>query len=187
MKTTYSEAVLGKVRREKKWKATAWHEAGHAVAWLYHGYAAIDVSLTPGHEKHAGLFRRRPSREGLASLGPSYMSERRATAEIRTLLAGDEAVKLLTGRREAYGRSGDDETAGDFIICRHGPNDVEGVREYQRDTAAIVTANRAAVSALADALLASDSLRLNGREIARIVKPLLVRVPKAGSLAVLRP
>ena len=111
------------------------------------------------------------------------MSERRATAEIHCLLAGDEAVKLLTGRRNAYGRSSDYHEAGDFVIARHGPNDVEGVREYQRDTAAIVTANRDAVSALADALLASDSLRLNGREIARIVKPLLVRVPKAEAVA----
>lgn len=105
--TDYSPALLQRVRGTKKWEATAWHEAGHAVVWIRSGYAVRSVHLTPGHPKHKGLCKTYPLRGELAELGPTHWPAKRVRAELLCNLAGMEAERLITGRRNHDGSSQD--------------------------------------------------------------------------------
>src|SRR5262245_8894901 len=94
----YSPALLRRIRKAKKWRAVAWHEAGHAVCVLALGRQVLWVKLTPGGEKTLGLCRNRRFRGDPDNLGPSYWPAHRIEFEIMYGIAGHVAERLFTGR-----------------------------------------------------------------------------------------
>lgn len=183
VRKVYPAAVLARVRRAKKWRAAAYHEAGHAVARLALGTGVRCLQLFPcdEHEDCLGWcvrYYRRPTDEvNLLLPQPAWKTRRK----IMFLLAGNEAEYRLTGRRNMAGADSDYKSAVNLLPYStdlNGGEDVEASRllEAVRQQAQILVADRcASIEAVAEALLASDTLSLMGREVKRaahlVVKP----------------
>jgi hypothetical protein len=116
-----------------------------------------------------GFCRHFPFRGELASCGPSYWPARRATAELVSALAGPAAEKRITGRWNHVGADGDRQNIADIAVSL-GPDHDRVVAEHEEKAEALLTANWAGVERLAAALLASDTLRLTGRQAKAIVR-----------------
>jgi hypothetical protein len=156
--TEITPTVLQRVRRQKRWAAAAWHQAGHAVARIALGYAVRRVRLTPGH----------PTRDGRCEyrVGPGNL------AAVVGLLAGGEARVMVTGHRRDL-RAGEDyrEAARLAAAAAGSPAEADGLmRRLRWEAEDLVVANRRAVAGVAAALLASDTLTLTGREVKAIVE-----------------
>ena len=181
--TAYSPAALARVRRSKVWRAVAWHEAGHAVASLAFGKGVRFVELTPGHPDHSGMCTGYVSREEYYGLGPSYWSDKLRWRTAVELYAGAVAERAFTGKLNHVVASSDYRAADDILLAIP-PGDVgsEAADRLQRDGRAaaveLVQANRPAIEAIVEALLASDTLSLNGRQIRSAVGDMIVRATR---------
>lgn len=168
--TPYSPATLRRVRNSKKWAATARHEAGHAVVSVALGRAVRQVRLTPGNADRLGVCEGFPDRGEFRELGPSYWSPRKVRAQVLVLLAGDIAEKRFD-RTRRFGGHGDYDLVCDIIFSAFGSGDAsDRCRRWADDCDRLVTKHLPQIRAVAEALLASDSLALTGRQIREICK-----------------
>ena len=106
----------GSRRITKALRATAYHEAGHAVvAWLQgHGFKGVSI-VAAGVEGSVG---RVTANRAPPWFRPDVQMDRRhqtlCDMEIRELLAGFEAERRFTGRRNHVGAGRDLERAVDY-------------------------------------------------------------------------
>lgn len=173
-KTEISNAVLLRVRHQLKWKAAAWQMAGQAVARVALGYAVREVRLTPDHSTQSGRCEYYPTRR-VRGRNPNRHIQRENRAEIVALLAGCEARVLFDGHRRGLRESDDYQSADKlaaFLIDLGDQSEDQAdtmLRHLRWEAEDLVLGNRRAIAAVADALLASDTLTLPGRQVKAIV------------------
>lgn len=169
--------------REDERRATAWHEAGHALAHLLllPDRPLDHVTIVPTESGALGFlaWRRDEDRHDL--------SRDEVAARIAVALAGREAERLLTGRVGGAGAAGDLQRATSLAwsaVCAWGFDDTFGpvalealpdagarafgdgardriaawVRQGEADAADALVAHRDALQRLAERLLADESL-----------------------------
>lgn len=164
--------TLRRIRRSRSSVATAYHEAGHAVARVALGYAVRRVALTPELSDRLGVCEGYRSRAASADLGWGFWPARRLRAEIVIRLAGDEGQRLYLGRRDHVGASLDYADAADMAFALAGGDAGKAqaaLRRCERRAEALIAGRRGAVRRVAEALLAADTLSLTGRQVVAIV------------------
>jgi hypothetical protein len=157
MMKPYSKTVLWRVRHEQKWTAAAWHVAGQAVVLAALGHAVKGVRLTPGHPTRKAVCDHRPTRGG-------------GRARVVGLLASWEARILVTGHGRSFRAEDDYQQAVKLAHAAAGSADEAAalLRALRAEAERLVLANRRAIYRVAEALMASDDLRLTGRQVAAI-------------------
>jgi hypothetical protein len=124
-------STTGSRRITKALRATAYHEAGHAVvAWLQgHGFKGVSIVA----DEVEGSVGRVTANRAPSWFRPDVQMDRRhrtlCEMEIRELLAGFEAERRFTGRRNHVGASRDLERAADYADWVTGGS-VEEVEPY---------------------------------------------------------
>jgi hypothetical protein len=162
----------GKEKGERERRATAYHEAGHAVMSVELRLVVASVNLHRD-EHQLGVCRgggALPQEEDFHM--PNGKTRRWVEREIMVLLAGSEAEAMFTGRKNHLGARSDLHSAVDLAstVC----NTVDEVQAYLlllaiRARDLLATEHLwAAVVAVAEALLERGELK--GREVRRIVR-----------------
>lgn len=114
----------------RRLRATAYHEAGHAVARFALGRRIDRATIVPdeedqtlGHVQGRILLRSEKLEAGIGEF--DTLRERKAAEDaIVSALAGPIAEAKLTGRRNLLGASGDDRSVDDVAEALHGRGDV---------------------------------------------------------------
>jgi hypothetical protein len=157
-------------RVTKALRATAYHEAGHAVvAWLQgHGFKGVSIVA----DEAAGSVGRVIVNRAPRWFRPDVQMDRRhrtlCEMEIRELLAGSEAERRFTGRRNHVGARRDHERAVDYADWVTGGS-VDEVEPYL---------DRLSVEV---ALMFDDDIRW--RAVQRLAEELVLRGELSGSEA----
>jgi hypothetical protein len=114
------------MNERRELRATAYHEAGHAVMRLELGRGVTRATVKPEGEA-LGRVRHRPSKLDTDYPGVDWPYRRWAETEVMTLLAGPEAEEQLIGRRNDVGASSDDAKVLEIAV------EAEGYGEERRD------------------------------------------------------
>lgn len=152
--------------RKKRLTATAYHEAGHAVAHIVLEMPFESATIVPNREE--GLL-------GAVSSGYSQwmlnIHRREFRAEVRDAItitmAGPIAEELLTGWRNDAGASRDDRECWHMLYQIYGERRDRHARDLARRAKKLVVANWALVKRIANALL--EYKTLSEAEVAEIV------------------
>lgn len=149
---------MPKRRSEQRRRATAYHEAGHAVAAFIVQRGFRKISILEDEETLGRVLYQKWRKD----FDPSVIDPERARRQIEkaivTAYAGGEAERRHTGRRNARGSRSDDETAVDlacYVIADWEEELTAFLRWLRIRSRNIVTVaqNWRAVEALAAALL----------------------------------
>lgn len=167
----------------------AHHEAGHAVMAALQGVAIMRVTIVPDHGSAGHVLHPDHSAAFLARAETSDLRQSDVQKQIMVALAGPEAERRLTGRRNNWGAGSDRQTAVDlaFRVC---PS-VNSASAYLRWLGVEVkeTTNHhvwywQAVEAVAAALLKKSTL--SGRATRKIVRETqLAGMPSGATLSAL--
>ena len=148
-----------KKRSEKEHRATAYHEAGHAVAAFLLDRPFRRVSIIQDEEGHGHVLYRKFHKRFDPEYGSNPQKARfQIERAIITLMAGGEAERVHTGRRNNLGSSSDDETARDlatYIVPDWGDELVAYLKWLRIRTRNLLKSPRnwRAVEELAEALM----------------------------------
>ena len=94
---------------------TAYHEAGHAVMAYLLRHATKAVSIIPNHSDNSLGHREGHKTTMQPDIGLSGKNKNRLEEKIMINLAGGIAAKILTGRRDHAGSSGDYQSAVQYV------------------------------------------------------------------------
>ncbi len=149
--------------------ATAYHEAGHAVAARWQNVKFKEVSILPRNDTSGHVTPTSPPRWFEPDVRSDERSHRRVEAQARVMLAGVAAEARFKGRHDWRGASSD---LGQAVFLLHyicGSNgELEAyVKLIRIQARGLVEAHWNEVQAVAQALL--DRERLTAAEVVEII------------------
>lgn len=167
------KSAPGRKRGEKKRRAAAYHEAGHAVACHMLEHPFHYVTILQGEGTHGHCKSKKPPRWFNPELNlddprcAKWLDE-----EIIILYAGGAAERLFTGRYNHIGRARDYDVACELSLYRCGwTKVVEAHIRWLHLTAEYSVESpmwRPSISAVAQALLERETL--SAQEVAEVIR-----------------
>lgn len=169
-----TEDAFTQIRRHPYWRAVAFHEAAHAVAWLAHGYRVRFVGLQLCHpDGRAGCCLSFKARHRVADPLPDG-TRRYLRVKAVVCLAGYWGEQLCPHGPTVdciEGCTQDMTAAIQCLVSLHGADGWQGQFEPLADAAReLVVNHRGAVACLAEAIVNSPTLTLGNRGVTRAVR-----------------
>lgn len=123
-----------------KLEKTAYHEAGHAVAAMHYRIKFKYVTIIPDYES-AGHVR---NQRKVDEITVGQFGRDRLEKYLIYILAGNAAIKKLTGRYDNWGASADHAHAADIVLATFGSIEVANayLKYINLSATAFVNANQ---------------------------------------------
>jgi len=154
------------MRTERQRRAVAYHEAGHAVMRLHLGRRLVRVTIKPKGDSLGHMLQPK-TKIDIQWFGEDWRTRRWAETEIMVSMAGPEAEKRLTGRRNNAGAVSDGENVANVAMKAEGDGELATafIRWLELKVAACLASPAVwvQVEAVAAALLERETL--SGEEV----------------------